>query len=179
MALRLMAVPEDLDAIRALLLPLVPVARSSSTIPDSTIMLPSVGGRAEAIVIERLGADWLLFATEGSTIPSSYAQGDPVMAKQLVHDALVQFACAQLLSTGMFAQLVPIMRRSADQSYSLGVDWKCQHGSFMTAGYQALYLLRRAVPVVGRIFVSPSAGATGQLSQTIQVAHPMQRRRCW
>jgi hypothetical protein len=169
---------EDFDAVRALLLPLQSPANQVNILPNTTIQLPSVGGRAEALVITRLGLDWQLFALyPNATIPAYYAQGDPITALGLVHDALVQFSCMQLIALGFAQQLVPIMTRTADQQQTLAIKWDQRRQDFAADGYAALYLLRRPQPVAGRSFISPSAGASGQMGRTIATRHPWRDRR--
>lgn len=158
----------DFDAVRAFLLPQFTAANQVATLPNLTIQLPSVGGRAEAMVIERLGLDWLLFAQwPATTIPSSYAQGDPVTANLLLHDALVQFSCMQLIALGFAQQLIPTSTRTASQTDTIAINWDKRRGDFECEGYKALNLLRRPQPVAGRSFISPSAGASGQMGRTI------------
>jgi hypothetical protein len=169
---------EDFDAVRALLLPLQSPANQVTILPNTTIQLASVGGRAEALVITRLGLDWQLFALyPNATIPAYYAQGDPITALGLVHDALVQFSCMQLIALGFAQQLVPIMTRTADQQQTLAIKWDQRRQDFAADGYAALYLLRRPQPVAGRSFISPSAGASGQMGRTIATRHPWRDRR--
>lgn len=181
MALRLMTEADD-DAVRLLALPTKSAAQALKLLPSSTIELPSVGGRAEAIVMERLGADWLLFAAADAParIPAVYAQGDGILALTLCHDALVQFACAQLIAIGFLQQLIPSTVRMLDQQVTRVVDWETRKADYAAQGYAALALLRRPTPVPHRRFISPAAGASGQLHHVVRPHQPeLRRHRSW
>jgi hypothetical protein len=135
-----------------------------------TIFLDSIGGRAEAIVVERIGGDWVYFMPGApvSNIPLYYAQGNQALAVTLLHDALVQFACMQLMKTGQLPDLTATSIKTADQTITGGMNYAERIANFQCLGQAALDLLRRPFPVAGRTFVSPSAGASGQLCQTIR-----------
>lgn len=168
---------DDAAAVQALLS--VPGQDMDSLLPFQTILLPSIGGRAEAIVAERLGSDWPLFVVPApiSGIPLYYAQGNQALAATLLHDALVQFACARVVDSGILQQVVVVSEATADEKLVYGVNWTSRQDSFVCQGNEALNLLRRPFPVAGRTFVSPAAGASGQMCQTIRTRVP--GRGCW
>lgn len=167
--------PADCYQVRLLLRPGCDARDDSGILSDYMLSMPSIGGRAEAIVKQRLGADWLGFAATPLVVPAYYAQGDPVLAMQLVHDALVQLTCAQVVNTGLLSQLVATTKKSDDLTTTVNVQWATMQANFECAGYKALNLLRRAIPVAGRTFNSPSSGAAGQLTTSIRT-HPLGSR---
>jgi hypothetical protein len=160
----------DTDAVRALLLPTQDPEDLTTLVPDTTILLPSVGGRAEAIVMQRLGNDWPMFANylANRILPAYYAQGNAALAYQLCHDALTAFCCCQLIALGVPQQIVAGSTSIDSVSSTYAIDWEKRRADLEKQGYDALNLLRRAFPIPGRQFLSPAGGAAGQMLDGIQ-----------
>lgn len=168
---------EDLDTVRALLLPNQTTQTAQIMLPIFVLMQPSVGGRAEAIIKQRLGTDWIGFVSTPPVIPTYYAQGDADLAVQLFHDAMVQFTCARVVASGIMHQLTPNLQKLPNVTVETIVPWPVIQANFEMAGRTALNLLRRPFPVAGRTFASPSAGASGEMATCIQTGTPLGQRR--
>jgi hypothetical protein len=183
--------PAHAATVRSLLLPRlagsVPGAGSMdpadgsarALLPNRLLLGPGIGVQAEAIVLQWLGTDWPLFANPDAAIPSTYAQGDPLLARALVDDALVHFMAMRVVAAGALQQVVATQLRTADEAETFSVVWTQQEVCFKAAGYAALHLLSRAVAVGGRRFYNPTSAATAQMDHALIVPEPGRPRHHW
>ncbi len=143
MDLRILTQPEDMDAVRTMALGMLPPAVAAARIPDQTIQSPSVGMRAEQLVIRRIGPDWA--AILAGAAPAQYAGGDVVSAKMLLIDAAIMYACAQLCP--ILRQLVATQEKSEMVSTTLDIDWTEQRKDYERQAREALNMLAPVGPL--------------------------------
>lgn len=135
--------PKDAEVVQTLLS--MPGGDITSFLTINTILLDSIGGHAEALVVARLGSDWPLFLPGAPTtsIPLSYAQGNQTLAVSLVHDALVQFSCATVIDSGLLQQSVATTKQTAKQKIEYAIDWPTRKDAFVCRANEALNMLIR------------------------------------
>lgn len=124
--------------IRALCLPLPSPDRAEALLPSLTLMGPSIAGRAEALVIRRLGATWPAILA-GTPLPI-YANGDAALALDLLYDATVLWCCA--LTVPLLAQFVPTLEKSEVITVQRDLSWEAMRVRYVADAQAALGLLR-------------------------------------
>lgn len=128
---------DDIMAVRATALSMLPADRALAWLPDTTIVSPGVATKAEMVVITRIGADWTLI--EAGAAPAGYAGGDSVSARDLLHGACVLFAASFLCP--VLKQIVPVQEKSELILRVIDLDWDDLQGTFLRQGQELLGLL--------------------------------------
>jgi hypothetical protein len=126
--LRILSGRSDLDEVRQLVMGASPLARAKVYLPDSLITSYAVGALAEQSVIRAVGPDWEVILS--GEAPSTYCDGDPVGALNMLKAATVYLTCAFL---------IPVVRQQVGKSENTqvatlarDVTWDTQRKEFLT-----------------------------------------------
>lgn len=152
MALRILTTPADMAQVRALLFPLVSPATATLLLPDSIIALFPVAGRAEQMVISRVGPDWTLIVA--GMAPAKYALGDPITALALLKSAAMMLCCSYLCV--QMKQLVPTAEKDELINVTRDLDWTALQTEYLQQAQIDLGLL----------------AGTGDVAPAFQLARP-------
>ncbi len=137
--------PTDILEVRSLVLSLLPPAISLIWLPDALLSSATVGGRAELVVIRRLGTDWV--AIQAGTAPVIYASGMPSLAHDLLHSACVLYTCSFLCP--MMRQIVAKQEKSELIERQLDLSWSASAKEFLAQAQETLGLLSPQTSVAG------------------------------
>lgn len=126
--------PKDTAEVRSIIVPMLSSARAAFWLPDALINGPAFAGRAELIVTNRVGVDWV--AIEAGTAPVQYAGGFPDLAKALLHSATVLYVCAFLCP--LMRQIISKEEKTELIDFVRDISWSNQATEYTVLAQQTL-----------------------------------------
>lgn len=150
MALRILG-REDYDDIRSIAMSILPLWRAKELVTDGTLQSFQIIGRAEQLVIRRIGTDWV--SIKNGIAPVVYAGGDPISAQSLLRDAVIMLSCSFLCP--LLKQIIPKTENGELVTVARDLDFTKLQTEYQKQANIALALIKPVVSVSGLTMSHP------------------------